>query len=429
MSDFDYFKPIAIQSHITDEFDEVIPASPAPGDRGVVKFFIPGNATQYRDLARSQVVIKLKVKNTDNTDLANDAAVAPENNFLHNLFSSVDVSLCSTPMNEKSTLYPYRAFLETLLTYGKDVTAARSSLAGWELDTCPIGDIDKTILADAGGNAANPAHVKRQRLIASSRTLTLIGRLHHDLFHNELDIPPECPVLVTLTPSEDKFCLHGGAATFAVKLISAELHVRTRAVKPELLLAHRRMLQETNMRFAYDRVHVQSIAVNAGLTEFSVSNVFPEKMPKRIVCGLVTQARTAGAFGSNPFVFGNHSVQSFSVTVDGASVPRTAWETNYADGDYAEAYISTLAALDLDVGDNANSLTPELFKAHYALYAFKLVPGPVDKGPMLYAGHSTGSVNIKIKFRAAPAAPLDLIIYSETPSMFEITKMNSVLKL
>ena len=53
-------------------------------------------------------------------DLADDAAVGAVNLFLHSLFSQVDISLNGTLITASTNTYPYRAMLETLLSYGED---------------------------------------------------------------------------------------------------------------------------------------------------------------------------------------------------------------------------------------------------------------------------------------------------------------------
>ena len=46
--------------------------------------------------------------------------VGPINLFLHSLFSQVDISLNGTLVTTSTNTYPYRAMLETLLSYGED---------------------------------------------------------------------------------------------------------------------------------------------------------------------------------------------------------------------------------------------------------------------------------------------------------------------
>ena len=79
---------------------------------------IPGTGDAYLDLANTYLLIRAKVVRGDGTDLAADTQVAPVNNWLHSLFSQVDVYINDTLVTPSSNTYPFRAYVETLLSYG-----------------------------------------------------------------------------------------------------------------------------------------------------------------------------------------------------------------------------------------------------------------------------------------------------------------------
>jgi len=54
------------------------------------------------------------------SDIDPDTAVGPVNNWMHSLFSQVDVSLNGTLVTPSTNTYPYRAYIETLLSHGKE---------------------------------------------------------------------------------------------------------------------------------------------------------------------------------------------------------------------------------------------------------------------------------------------------------------------
>jgi len=51
------------------------------------------------------------------------------NLFLHSLFSQVDISLNGTLITASTSTYPYRAMLETLLSYGEDAKTSQLTSA------------------------------------------------------------------------------------------------------------------------------------------------------------------------------------------------------------------------------------------------------------------------------------------------------------
>ncbi|MEG7523508.1 MAG: hypothetical protein M3H12_10465 [Chromatiales bacterium] len=66
-----------------------------------------------------------------------DAAdpMGPVNNWLHSLFSQVDVYLNGTLATPSTTTYPYRAYIDTLLSYGDDAKATQLTSQMWCKDT------------------------------------------------------------------------------------------------------------------------------------------------------------------------------------------------------------------------------------------------------------------------------------------------------
>ena len=64
--------------------------------------------------------VKAKITANNGGNLAADVEVGPVNLFLHSLFSQVDISLSGTLITPSTNTYPYRAMLQTLLSYGED---------------------------------------------------------------------------------------------------------------------------------------------------------------------------------------------------------------------------------------------------------------------------------------------------------------------
>jgi hypothetical protein len=430
LSEFDYFNPTVLQSSIIAEFDEAISTvntiAPTGNALSPFEFNIPGTSDLYRDLNNSYIVLKVKVTNADGTNLANDAVIAPVNLYLHSLFENVSLMLGGKEITEKDSLYPYRAYMETLLTYEDDVLKTRAVTEGWQKDEATrMNNI--TLTAVDGQPVPNAAFVERRKLIAESRVCTLIGRLHLDLFHQNLDIPPGCAMNIKLKPSKLAFTFMGGNALAAAKILvlDAKLYIRSKRVCPELILAHKKMLQTSNIRIPINRVTVSRYGISDGFSKSSIALNFPAKLPKRLIIGFVTNAASDGSLATNPFNFEPFGLTSIEVKVNGTPVPANGLELDYTAGDYQQAYLNTLASLGLDNSNRCINLTPKDFAGGFALYGFKLAPGPID-GTVFTAANSVGSVVVDVKFSAGLAAATDMIVYAETPAIIEIDKLSAV---
>ena len=71
---------------------------------GLIEFLIPGSGDDYLDLANTMLHVQVKVTRADGDDLLLALPVGPVNNWLHSLFSQVDVYLNGTLV----TLRPIR---------------------------------------------------------------------------------------------------------------------------------------------------------------------------------------------------------------------------------------------------------------------------------------------------------------------------------
>ena len=87
-------------------------------DGSPIEFDVSGTGDDYVDFSNTMLYMKAKVTQPNDANLAADTDVGPVNLFLHSLFSKVDISLNGTLITSSTNTYPYRAMLETLLSYG-----------------------------------------------------------------------------------------------------------------------------------------------------------------------------------------------------------------------------------------------------------------------------------------------------------------------
>ena len=431
MSEFNYFTPTVLQSSITKEQDVELSTvnviGPGGNALGPFEFKIPSSTGLYRDLNSSYIVLKIKVVAANGADLAADVVLAPSNLALHSLFSNVSVTLGGKEISDKDSLYAYRAYLETLLTYQDDVLKTRAIAEGWSKDSAGRMNNLQLLAAD-GQPVPNDGFVARQKLLAGSRTFTLLGRPHVDIFHQELDVPPNVEINITFTPSTTAFAFIGANANANVKVMvmDAKLYVHTKTVCADLVLAHREMPEKCPMRPPLNRVLVKKHGIGQGFTSSSITLNFPGKLPKRIFVGFVLNAASTGTITENPFNFQNFGLTSIQLTVNGDAMPAAGGlKMDYATGDYQRAYLSTLAALGLENGNRSIDLTPSDFASGFNIYGFKVAPGPID-GTVFTAANSVGSAAIDVTFAAGLVAPIDMIVYAEMPAILEIDKFSGV---
>ena len=85
-----------------------------------------------------------------------------------------------------------------------------------------------------------------------------------------------------------------------------------------------------------------------------------------------------------------------------------------------------LETLGIDEGDRAIDLSPNEWANGYSIFGFKITPGPIgSSGPRSLP--RTGSVRIELKFSAATARNLNLVLYAEYPNVIEIDRFKNII--
>ena len=97
-------------------------------DQDPYEFAVSGAGKDYIDLFKTYLFVEAQIVNTDGSDLDPDTDVGPVNLWMHSLFSDVNVSLNEKLVSPPSSMYPYRAYIETLLSY--EPAAKESQLTG-----------------------------------------------------------------------------------------------------------------------------------------------------------------------------------------------------------------------------------------------------------------------------------------------------------
>jgi hypothetical protein len=116
------------------EYYRVLPATGFKGDTTSINFIVPEVEPPFcYDLAKTLIQVKIKiVKVTDELLPARSAKVAGVNNMLHSLFSSCKVKLNDTPITKDEGNYFFKAYLETLMSFGNDIKKhGWLSSSGW----------------------------------------------------------------------------------------------------------------------------------------------------------------------------------------------------------------------------------------------------------------------------------------------------------
>ena len=139
-----------------------------------IEFFVSGTGSDYIDLANTQLYVRAQVLRVDGTPIDNAHHVAPVNLLLHSMFSEVDLKLNDTLVSSTNNTYAYRAYIETLLSYGESAKQSQLTSSMYYKDVA--GSMEESNPHDAG--ALNLGMKKRHALVNAGRVVDLLGCIH-----------------------------------------------------------------------------------------------------------------------------------------------------------------------------------------------------------------------------------------------------------
>jgi len=339
-SELDLFAVQPTQTSI--EEDSVVEYHPISSlaNRALIDFDIPGSGEQYIDTNNIQLVVRAKIVRPGmGNNLLEDSTVTPVNLLLHSLFSQVDVSLNGRLISNSTNTYPYRAMLETLLSYGSD--AKTSQLTSEMYCKDDAGRMDTFCVREDAGALPNMGHLARRAHAKLSNKFDMIGHIHADIFQ-ECYMLNEVGIKVQLVRSKDAFCLLGDTpADTKVEITHASLFVRKMKISPSVFLAHAQALQNSTAKYQIKRTVCKALAIQQNFQDATFEKVILGQLPTRLVVELVSNSAFNGSKRHNPFNFQHYNLLEIAVYLDSQQQHvLKPIQLNYDNNLYIHAYNS-----------------------------------------------------------------------------------------
>ena len=441
------------------------PLSSVENTDSPINFLVTGT-DEYIDLSKTILTVTGKIvkDNESVLDGANQANVAPVNNFLHSLFKQVEVYLNGKQVTPAMGTYPYRAYIETLLNYDVSAKESQFSSALYYKDTATQMDeagalpSEKTINNVTGVTAGhqgqastlakesvkitvpgtgNQGFAKRSKFIQNSKQFVLSGPIFADIFMTDRLLLNMMDLRVVLNRSSNTFCLmdlsSGTTVKPKVQLSHVELKIRKVKLDQAVSDGIERMLKQTPALYPIRRVECKILTVPQNLPTTRQDNIFSGLIPKTFVVGFVTADAAGGVYGKNPYNFAHFGVTSLSLTANGEEIPFKQLTLKYPkdpDGkidttageddalDFDEAYNTLFSGTGKIYSNAGLDINRDDYPGGYALYAFDLTPD-MCKSSQYFNTVQHGSLSLALTFKSQ-SEPLALVCYGDFENVIRI---------
>jgi len=224
--------------------------------------------------------VRAKIIQQDGTNIANDTPVGPVNLWIYSLFSQVDISLNATQVTTSTNTYPYRAMIETHLSYGADTKRSQLTSSLYYDEPSRMDEVD------FGAAARNSGLWNRSRFTRGSRVVDMIGKIHADIFFQNHYLLNEVNVKIKLIRSRDSFCLIS-ANDFVAKIEIAIMYVRKVKLAPSVFLAHANALENSTAKYPIRQAVCKTVTIPNTFRDINIEKLFSGQLPARLVIGLV----------------------------------------------------------------------------------------------------------------------------------------------
>ena len=399
---------------------EYLPLGSVGGANNIEFFINQKSSEEYIDLSNTYLHVRVKITNEKGEILADDTPVAPVNNFLHSLFSQVDISLNNTLVTPSENTYAYRAYIENTLNYDRAAKKSQLSAELYYRDSSHFFD-------DGDLNGNNSGFKVRAKACEKSRTMDMIGKLHCDVMNMSRYIINGVDIKFRLTRSNELFHLFNVNDNVAYKTTIEHISMFVRKIKlnPVVSLAHNKALETRTAKYPLKRVSIKTFSIPTGQLSATKDNLFLAQLPTRLIVCFVDSDAFNGTYKKNPFNFKHQNLSYMSLFIDGRQCPSTPLTPNFKTHRFVRSYHRLFSELGLATKNEGNYIEYRDFDGGNALFAFDLSPSILDGNQCELI--KSGNLRLELKFSEALPAPIHVIVYGEIDSIIEINKSREVI--
>ena len=288
-----------------------------------MEFIIPG-LDDFVDLGRSYFTMELRLQKSTNDDLVANQKLWPVNNLAHSIIKQIDLQLNGTLISPQSDTYHYKAYLETLLNYDREDGKTVLGPQGWfnQVDSPPQWTNNNTNSAtphqnwrdlSANHKGALAAMVAEVEKYAGGLTHSLVFTPHLEVFHTGKLLVPGIEIKMKFHFNGPSLFFNGVA--LAGRLMEGDVKLRFHLCQLRLndaiyqSISEKRHNEGQVAAYPTVRSEIRTFTMQDNLVRFDIPNLFQNRIPDRLIVGLLDSRAFNGDVTRDPFCF-----QKFGLT-------------------------------------------------------------------------------------------------------------------
>ncbi len=429
----DFFEPEPIEKAIVHRKNCTTRALTI-SDKGPHHVIIPPEGDYYIDPASFRVNADIRVKKKNgfawaDLEAADAARVAPINLFSKCLYKDIEIFIQQKQISRiASAAYPYKAYIETLCSYGKDAVDGHLSGSYYVKDDAGkqdvITDVPAVIanenVAAVAAIEANSAFAKRHTFIANSKLVQISEPMNTDLSTLNKLIPSGVDLQFLFYMADATFILQSSEGEYKIHYEDFYLSYDRVALDPKLLFAIEAKLSK-NMKaiFPINRgiVRTHQVAIGADYVKWSpiVQGTLPETVT---ICMVESRAYNSGS-AQNCFNFQHFNMRSISLKKNSVAIPSSAIQTDFNTGNIYRLYRHYFDNIGIEISNSPTLITFEDFLKGTTIIPFDLT---ADRCALFHNHEKdSGIIELDIKFSEALPRGITVLALCSSSDKFYIT--------
>ena len=315
-------------------------------------FLIPATDA-FLDLNRSYFEMAVKPQRTTGGggNLRHNEVLYLVTNLAHTLIKQLSVHVNGTLLEPQTDHYHYKAFFQTLLNHNREDGETLLAPQGWYNDFDTSSQLtDHTIDSAHNGymvmtdsQQANVKALKKAMYpLADGRFHTMFFTPYSPLFHTGKLLVPQQEVSIKMYFNDSTLFMVGPSDSdanaakpkaLAANDVKLTLNLCQVTVAPSLYREITAARGKTATMYPLVASKIRTFSMANGLTDFDQDQLFTNRVPIRVIVGLLHNDAFNGNIWRSPFCFEKFGLSVIRMTINGEEYPyKNALELVHNDG-------------------------------------------------------------------------------------------------
>jgi len=410
--------PIIDHGVLSVDYIEFQPTAPL-NESAALEFHYSGSSSDYIDLSKIKLKMKLKITKADGTAVTDTDNVGFINLPSQTMFSQLDVFMQDKLITSSTNShYSYKALLDVMFnTKPEDEHSLLTSQLFYR-DSAKNMNGASIVVEDV---TINSGLKMRHGYTNGGGSVDVEGPLYFDMAQQNRLLLNGVALHFKLWPNRSDFKLMSfGDEKYKLEIVEAKLNMCMVKVDPTIILAHAATLKDYTAIYDYTKSHLISYQIPKNSYQFMQDDIFQSNIPSSLMVCITSSKAFAGDYKKNPLSFDHWNVKSVGLYVDGKCQPNSRPITvDYTNKNFMEGYTS------IQRNDGYGlKISRDNYPNGYNFYNFNIDP---RYNKSLASPLRKGLTRIEILFEEPTTETLTVIVYAKSPAQIKIDSARNVI--